>query len=346
MSQSNAASETNRDASKGRFVKTLLLAYALHTPLVLGERFDEVWSQKEDLAHMVKENAKGAIDKRTPEKEAYVKKLKEDLELGVLIDLGAFHLQTEYLEGRIDKDRLEKSAVILDATERVLRAYKGDKGILEVMEKIKESGPNGIMSHSYLSSALIDKQGNCHATQKHDSSLIHRLYPELKIVYQVVKRNGVLHTRTLVEVNGKWHSMDADEDVKVPMTDQDLQSTVLYEKYDEVKNYAGIRSEGRFIGVPIKEKTRMRIAFSDDFLYQPLPRGIWPSDIKDIAHNASVNAGGGLGQGTVGRIETAHQNQQGGAGAFSGNPNFAGPWKWSFSAPRMLKTTAKKLRRF
>lgn len=300
-------SDTGQSSSNRRFIKALGLAAVLHAPLVLGDRVDEVWSQKEDLAHMVKENAKGAVETRSEEKEAYVNKLREDLKQGVPIDLGAFNLQTEYLEGRSNMDRVKQSADILDAIEKELRSFKEGNGVLDVLQKAKDGGPHGVMSHSYLSSALIEKEGNCHASQKFYSSLIHRLYPELKMVYQVVKRNGVPHTRALVEVDGRWHSMDDAEDVRVPMSEQDLESTVLYEKYDEIKNYVGERAEGEFVGARLKEETYTKIAFSDDFLSNPLPDGVGMGDIKDIGRKNSARAGAGFGQGVVGTPVNAAQ---------------------------------------
>lgn len=262
--------------------KAVALAVALHTPYFLNSRCGEAWEERDNIVHAAKEAVKSTLISRPLERDKYIRKLKEGLENGASVDLGEFYLRTEYIEGRIDEVRMKESLKKLASAETELRAEMEEKGVIKTLKAITESQGGYSEPNSYLSSAVDDKKGNCQAREKYTAALVQRLYPDAKIAYQNVKVEGEMHTRTLVEIDGQWHNMENPE---APMTDKELEGTVLYDKYDYVRNYAGEKPIGEYRKRPdtqTSEKTHTKLTATDDYLHLPLPEGVSTEDIACI----------------------------------------------------------------
>jgi hypothetical protein len=270
--------------------KAVALAVALHTPYFLNSKCGEAWEERDNIVHAAKERIKSALVSRPLDRNEYTVKLKENLESGSPIDLGEFYLKTEYIEGRINEAEMKVSLEKLSAAEADLRVGMEEKGVIKTLQAITDRQGDYSGQNSYLSSALDEKKGNCQAREKRSAALVQRLYPEAKIAYQSVKIEGQMHTRTLVKIDGQWHNMENPE---VPMTDKELEGTVLYDKYDYVRNYAGEKPIGEFKKLPdaqVSEKTHTKLTATDDYLGLPMPEGVNTEDITDIGAKDKVQS--------------------------------------------------------
>jgi|GEM_PF-6024710 len=279
MKESDCAQVAEDSSSNRRLIKGLTFALALHFPLLLNTKCDEIWEERENITYVTKENVKSVLFIRGAEKGKYVDKLKEDLKQGAAVDLAVFYLKTEHLDGRIDEDQMKKAIDNFSAIEAQIRAEMKDEDIVASLRAIVNGQGDYKEDHSYLSSILMHKRGNCQAREKYSASLIQRLYPNSKIAYQTVKIRGVMHRRTLFKIGEKWHNMERPE---LPLSEEDLSGTVLNEQYDYVRHYAGEKDLGLFIAPALKLKSQTKPGITDDFLKLPLPPTISDNDIKDV----------------------------------------------------------------
>lgn len=290
--------------------KAVALALALHTPVFLNGSIKPYWEARDEIAHVKKEQIKSILLARTPEKSEYVKKLKEDLENDTPIDLGDFYLRTEYLEGFIDAALMGTAKQRLSALENDLRVEAEERGLIKTLRAITESNGEYSEVNSYLSSVLMDEKGNCEAREKFAASLIHRLYPRMKIAYQFVKIAGINHTRALVEIDGQWHNMEEPEE---PMSEKELEGTVIYQEYDYIRGYIGERAEGKYIKptepLPPPVRSDDKLHLTDSYLGLPLPKGITSDDIKDLAYSPSATSDSLGRTGVIGSIAPINKNQ-------------------------------------
>ena len=291
--------------ARRRLTKALGLALALHAPVVLYGRLGEVWQAREGIARAAREQAKSILHERRQEKREYIGKLKEALERGEPIDLGEFYLKTEYLEGRAEKKRMTDSMSRLSTIESEHRSYMDKGTTTQNLQHITAEEGRYSAGYTYLSSILLEKEGNCHARERFSAALVHRLYPEMKMAYQVMKIDGEMHVRTLVKIEGEWHSMEKPD---VPLSEADLEGTVLYDKYDYVRHYVGSQGLGSYKSVSTSQppQSYTRITMTDEYLRLPLPDGISFDDIKNVTKKTSGRRNS-AGTGSIGTPVTPSQ---------------------------------------
>lgn len=270
-----------------------------------------MWDARGDIAYVTKESAKSVLYGHPLEKSEYVDELKEALERGDHIDLGEFYLKSQYLDGRLEETHMCETLDGLDTIEADTLEDKEKLETLDVLSGLRKRGGKHDDRYSYLSTIVLEGLGDCHAREKREATIIHRVYPDMEMLTQKVKINGVKHTRLIVKVEGQWRSMD---DIKgPPLTEDDLAGTVLYEKYDYVKHYVGQNNLGNYRKPPKPINSHTKLSVTDDYLDLPLPDGVDADDIKDVAFDASKAGGaglGGVGQGVIGSPTQVGENGQ------------------------------------
>lgn len=272
------------------------MSVALHAPLVLQERLGEVWDERGNIAYVTKESTKSVLNGHPFKKSKYVDELKEALEKGEHIDLGEFYLKSQYLDGRLEEDHMRQALDELASVEADVRVDKDKLETLDVLSGIRDRDGKHDEAHSYLSTVVLEGKGNCKARERFSAALVDRVFPDMEIVYQKVKLDGVRHTRTLVKVDGQWRNM---EDPKgLPLSEADLAGTVLYEKYDYVKHYVDQGNLGNYKKPPVAINSHTEFLVTDDYLGVPLPDGVDFDNIKNVGSGSGT---GGMGVGSVGQ---------------------------------------------
>lgn len=273
------------------------LSLALHAPLILQERLGEVWEEKENIVYVAKESAKSVLNSHPLEKRRYIDELKEALERGEHIDLGEFYLKSQYLDGRLEADRMREALDKLASVEAEVRIDKDKMGTLDVLDGIKERDGKHEAAHSYLSTVVLEGKGNCKARERFSASLVDRVYPDMEIAYQKVKLDGGRHTRTLVKAEGQWRNME--DPTGPPLSESDLAGTVLFSKYDYVQHYVGQDNLGEYKKPSRVIESHTKFLITDDYLVPPLP-GVDFDHIKDVSSSGSGASGMALG--SVGKV--------------------------------------------
>lgn len=313
-------------SSRKRVIDALSLSLVVHAGLGISVVADEIWEQRANIVYAAQEQIKAALESRPIEKGEYEEELKEALEKGEQVDLGEFYLKTQYLSGRLTEEGLEKALDELSSEEDEVRANMKGREKLLVLEDITSRRGGPASGHSYLSSILFDEKGNCKARERFTSALVDRIYPDMEMMYQKVRINGRMHTRTLVKVDGVWYAMESSI---VPLEQSSLLGTVLHKKYDKVRHYLGKKVEGEYKRPTLKISSKTRITIGDDYQRLPLPDGISVDNIRDIASTdpraTGVPAGGGM-TGMIGSPITAEA--EGGQG-WSAPVYYSGPERFS-----------------
>lgn len=273
-----------------RLRQAIVLSLALHAPLLMQKQeIAEVVDQSGNIAYVTREEAKSVLNAHPHEKAQYVKQLKEALEKGERVDLGDFYLKSQYLDGRLEADRMQEALDKLASIETEIRTDAGKLGTLDVLKNITDREGEYSEPNSYLSTVLLEGKGNCSARERFTSSLVDRLYPDMEIAYQKVKVNDVPHTRTLVKVEGQWRNMESPK--SAPLAESDLEGTVLFSKYDYVRHFVGQSGLGTY-AKPMKSiDSHTKLSVTDDYLVPPLPDGVNFDNIKDIGSGSLKTSG-------------------------------------------------------
>jgi len=315
MLRSPDKSEISKEAINGsyltnRFRNCVYLALAGHLFFIADapRRMEEIYKNRDAMAHMAGEIAKTVVKASFEEMEAFKNEVERKIESGEQVNLGDFYLRDEYTKGRIDRARMDEAQAKLGSIEHELKKMAETSDQKGVLNKIIDHYPSADLSKSYLSTALLGGAGNCNAVEKLSSALIQRVYPDLKTRSQVLKIGGVMHIRTLVELEDGWYSMEVPHIAKV--SPEAMNGTVVYESQDIAYRYAGYPIKGKYINegdfsIP---RTYTEITFTDAVGIADVPLPVPISEIRSFDNFENSNTG-----------EPSGDHIAGGAGVAQGN---------------------------
>jgi len=254
------------------------LALALITPEI-----HEYWEQRDIIFRVLTQRAKASWNGNANKISDYKEDLKEKLINGERPDLGSFYLETEYLEGLIDKDTKESAEKKFNVLTAEYQKMAEDKNENTVVNAIIQEQTGYEADRSYLSSILLNEGGNCQARQKLMASLIQRVYPNMPIQYQFVKSNNFPHTRTLIEIDGDWYKMELPH--LTQLTENDFKATILADENDYIENYVGKKPDIKYRKLAdgeVLNPERTALIVTDDYLNLPVSY----DQIQDVSRSS------------------------------------------------------------
>ena len=159
------------------------------------------------------------------------------------VDLGDFFLQTEYLEGGLDKEGLNKAKQKLnELTEKFKKQAEEDKySKIRVFHSIVQEQGRYKPESSYLSGILNKNAGNCEARAKLMVSLMQRVYPDTPVKLQKYAD----HWRAIAQIGNVWYALEKETPSKIQ--NKGLGNTALYKPHALISNYLGKKTEENFI---------------------------------------------------------------------------------------------------
>jgi hypothetical protein len=319
--------------------RSLIFSALLHVPIFAGDSIKEVMGNP-NIVYATKEWTKGIVNAKYSERWEYKDQLREAINRGENVDLGNFYLRMELMEGRIDEARMEDAKVRLGKIELELKAKASVSTKKEILNAIILLHGTGSIQHSYLSTLLLDKKGNCHARQKLTATLVQRIYPDMPIQYQILKIDGIIHTRALVELEDGWYSIEVPSLNRV--NPEAMNGTVFYESDDEMDYYVGKEVKGKYINKKREDfSSPVKIELSDDLGMPILPSPVGIRDIRNFDSFTNSNVGNTLDNGKSGTGASGHSsnvqiNGSRGMGIFFG----AGEKGWG--NPAELETVSQE----
>lgn len=301
----------------------LALAIGVHVPILTDAptKAVEIWQKRKEVARVLDRKWTAFWNEVDP--KSYKEELKKAAERGEEIDLGEFYLRSEYEEGFIGKERYIRAEDALNKLAAELKRESNEATNASVLNKMislqeDEKAPEGgyLEENSLLSDILLENEegyrsGNCQAREKLMASLVQRVYPEMHIRYQILKLDGALHTRTLVELNGKWYAMELQSLTLVP--EDSFQGTIISDQNDYIEAYIGETPDTQmaytnkmpsFSGAKTPEaieqdaltRSKTKLTITDDYLPNLVSNHLSPDQITNFeqASNGLVAEGENL----------------------------------------------------
>lgn len=284
MKNSPDKSSDERLSYRNRMAIALIFGALIHAPLFLQEQIENI----DETAYIFKEKVKKLIFGygRAEAKIDYISELKEKLERGEEIDFGEFYSVTEFNEGIIDADTLEKLQKEIEEEVKKLKELTDKTDVLTVLSQIVNAQGEYEESNTYLSDVILNKYGNCKARQKRASVLVQRVYPDMPMKFQRMKLGGTMHIRLLVQVDDDWYSVESPGPQLV--TGDDMAGTVINESDDYFESYVGESPDGEFVlGEGDITKSKTNDSETDDYLVLSLP--VSPDEIRDFNPSGETN---------------------------------------------------------
>jgi len=206
---------------KKAFLAALILSGALHTGALFGPKIvpDGLFARARDKIVSLFRSRAG-----------FVEQLRESKEMRE--NMGLFFLKSEYYEGGIDEDELDKAEKKLEEIiENFRQMAEKDKNVYRVLHELIQEQAAYKGSSSYLSRLLLTRKGNCEARAKLMISVTNKIYPDLPVKLQMYRD----HIRAIVQIGGQWYSMEKPS--LEPIMEDDLKNTVLAESSIFVQSY-------------------------------------------------------------------------------------------------------------